>query len=127
MSDDVDRCVEVGLCVGVTTADGYLAVPQRREFKRNVARHADQLYLTTGSDHTQRLLDRIGTADAINHMSRATGQLIADHQRSAGTAHPTRQLVTRTHDIGAQFLRKPLLFGVARSNDYRATPVIVAL
>ena len=53
--------------VGVGAGQADLAVPERRQVDRDLARHADERHGAPGADHGQRLLDRLGAAHAVEH------------------------------------------------------------
>ena len=80
LANHVDGGVEVAVRVGVATTNGDLAMPQRRQLERHVRGHADHLYLAARGDDPQRLLQRIATADTVDDVWRAAGELVAEHQ-----------------------------------------------
>ena len=66
-ADEVDRRDEVVAGVGVAAADGRprgATAPVRSS--DDVARHADQQHLAARGDDAQRLLQRLGRADAVD-------------------------------------------------------------
>ena len=95
-------------------------MPQRGEVDGDPAGHAHQHHPSPGPHQGQRLGDRGGAADAVEHHVGALGQPAAQHERPGRPAHGAGQLVGRDDLVGAERGGQLALTGVLGPDHDRA-------
>ncbi|CAB4987144.1 unannotated protein [freshwater metagenome] len=92
-------------------------MPQGSEVERRVAGHSDHEHGAAGCDDSQSVGERGLASDTVDDGAHATGEVVADDQRTCGAAQRPRELVRCDDLVSAEGFGERALLGVLRGDD----------